>query len=206
MRRLVVIEFLSVDGVMQGLGSPDEDTDGGFTLGGWGAPYAPAIHEAVATGDAPKADVYLFGRRTYEKMAAFWPFQPDDNPMARQLNSTPKHVATRTLTDLTWDGSVVLDGPLPDAVLALKQAGDGDLVVLGSGVLIQELMGHDLVDDFRLFIHPLLLGTGKRLFRERSRPQHLRLISSSVTSMGTVMVNYAVISDSDPSDATTGQR
>ncbi len=102
MRVLVVIEFLTVDGVMQRLGSPEEDTDGGFPHGGWGDPCAPAIHEAVA--NAPnRTSAYLFGRRTYERMAAYWPNQPDDNPMARALNQTPRYVATRTLT--VWAGT-----------------------------------------------------------------------------------------------------
>jgi dihydrofolate reductase len=190
MRRLVVIEFLSVDGVMQGLGSPDEDTDGGFTHGGWGAPYAPALHEATTGIDSTSA--YLFGRRTYEKLAAFWPHQSDDNPMARHLNQSPKHVATRTLTELTWQGSIVLDGELGSAVTPLKASGDGDIAVLGSGVLVHELMQRGLVDEFRLFIHPLLLGTGKRLFRGLPEPQRLRLESQSATSAGTVVVRYSV--------------
>lgn len=192
MRKLVAIEFLTADGVMQGLGSPDEDTDGGFVHGGWGAVYAPAIHEAVAADGPGLTSAYLFGRRTYEKMAAFWPHQPDDNLMARQLNATPKYVATRTLESLEWDGAKVLTGELPDAVDALKADGEGDIAVLGSGVLVHDLMKHDLIDEFRLFIHPLLLGTGKRLFRELPEPRRLRLASHSSTSMGTIVATYAV--------------
>ncbi|GAB2622138.1 dihydrofolate reductase family protein [Pseudactinotalea suaedae] len=192
MRTLVVIEFLSVDGVMQGLGSPDEDTDGGFAHGGWGAPYAPAIHEAVAAGGTDSTSAYLFGRRTYEKMAAFWPHQPDDNPMARSLNQAPKHVATRTLTELAWHGASVLDGELGPAVSSFKSTGEGDIAVLGSGVLVHELMQLDLVDEFRLFIHPLLLGTGKRLFRGLPDPRRLHLQSHVATSAGTVMLSYRV--------------
>ncbi len=193
MRTLVVIEFLTVDGVMQGLGSPEEDTDGGFTHGGWGAPYAPAIHEAVAADGPNRTSAYLFGRRTYEKLAAYWPHQSDDDPMARHLNTTPKHVATRTLTDLDWAGARVLDGELGPAVSELKAAGEGDVAVLGSGVLVQQLMHLDLVDQLRLFIHPLLLGTGKRLFRELPAPRPLRLRSSGSTSLGTLAVTYDVL-------------
>jgi len=192
MRKLMVIEFLSVDGVMQGLGSPDEDTDGGFTHGGWGAPYAPAIHEAVASGGTDNTSAYLFGRRTYEKMAAFWPHQPDDNPMARSLNQAPKYVATRTLTELGWHGAAVLDGELGPAVTALKSTGEGDIAVLGSGVLVNELMQLGLVDEFQLFVHPLLLGTGKRLFRSLPDPRRLHLQSHVATSAGTVMLSYRV--------------
>ncbi|WP_370617387.1 dihydrofolate reductase family protein [Mumia sp. Pv 4-285] len=193
MRKLVVIEFLTVDGVMQGLGSPDEDTDGGFVHGGWGAPYADAIHEAVAAGGPSQTTAYLFGRRTYEKMAAFWPFQPEDNPMARQLNRTPKYVATRTLTHLEWDGAEVLDGELEQAVVALKSSGDGDIAVLGSGALVHELMLLDLVDQVRLFVHPLLLGTGKRLFRDLPAPRPLRVTASGTTSRGTLVLGYDVL-------------
>ncbi|MGA4506495.1 dihydrofolate reductase family protein [Propionibacteriaceae bacterium G1746] len=148
MRNLAIIEFITVDGVMQGLGSPDEDTDDGFTHGGWGAPYAPAIHEAVAAEDSGQTEAFLFGRRTYEKMAAFWPHQPNANPMARQLNETPKYVATRTLAGLDWSGAQVLRGDLGPAVADLKGGGDGDIVVLGSGHLVAQLMQLGLVDEY----------------------------------------------------------
>lgn len=205
MRKLVAVEFLSVDGVMQALGSPGEDTDDGFTHGGWGAPYAAAIHEAVTASDAQATGAYLFGRRTYEKMAAFWPFQPDENPMACQLNSTPKYVATRTLNKLNWAGATILAGAIPQAISSLKCLGSGDVVVLGSGVLVHELMLNDLVDEFRLFIHPLLLGTGKRLFRNLPSPQRLRLTSCSTTSMGTVVLSYAIKSAASDEDAGSGR-
>jgi len=195
MRRLVVIEFLTVDGVMQGLGSPEEDTDGGFTHGGWGAPFAPAVHEAVTSAGPPATSAYLLGRRTYEKMAQFWPYQPDDDLMARHLDETPKHVATRTLTDLRWRGAEVLEGDLGAAVVALKSRGEGEIAVLGSGMLVHRLMQLDLVDHLRLFVHPLLLGTGKRLFRELPSPRHLRLTSCGTTSLGTVVLGYDVLRD-----------
>lgn len=193
MRTLVVIEFLTVDGVMQGLGSPEEDTDGGFTHGGWGAPYADAVHEAVGRSGAGATSAFLFGRRTYEKMAAFWPHQPDDDPMARQLNRTPKHVATRTPSALDWEGAEVLEGELEPAVRALKGRGTGDIAVLGSGVLVQQLMALDLVDELRLFVHPLLLGTGKRLFRGLPAPRRLELHSCATTSRGTLALGYRVM-------------
>ena len=194
MRKLVVIEFLTVDGVMQGLGSPDEDTDGGFTHGGWGAPFAPAVHEAVADAGPSRTAAFLFGRRTYEKMAAYWPHQPDTDPMASQLNRLPKYVVTHRPTGLHWEGSEALHGDLDAAVTQLKE-GDGDVVVLGSGDLVHQLMKSDLVDSLRLFVHPILLGTGKRLFRELPEPRRLRLIRSSTTSLGTGVLEYEVSLD-----------
>src|SRR5688500_16894602 len=120
MRTLTAIEFLTVDGVMQGLGSPDEHTEGGFCNGVWGVPYAHAIECSGGVEEVGGTTGYLFGRKTYEKMAAFWPYQPGENPMAAHLNATPKYVATRTLTTLDWPGSHVLEGELDKAVSALK--------------------------------------------------------------------------------------
>jgi dihydrofolate reductase len=157
MRRLAVIEFVTLDGVMQGLGSPDEDRDGGFEHGGWSAPFFDQIQATAAVEGQQSTTAYLFGRRTYEKMNAFWPHQPDDNPMAAHLNATPKYVASRTLDSLTWSNSHLLrDDPAP-AVTGLKSQGDGTIAVLGSGVLVQPLIANDLVDGYTLFLHPLLL-------------------------------------------------
>ncbi|EFC84641.1 dihydrofolate reductase family protein [Parafrankia sp. EUN1f] len=194
MRRLVAVEFLSVDGVMQGLGSPDEDRDGGFEHGGWGVPFAEALHEVIDPAGLGGTSAYLFGRRTYEKMAAFWPFQPDDNPMAAALNATPKYVATRTLSaPLPWKGAEPLEGDLVTAVTRLKNAEDrADVVILGSGALVRQLMEVDLVDELRLFVHPLLLGAGKHLFGGLPAPRPLQLTSSATTSRGTVALTYAV--------------
>jgi dihydrofolate reductase len=193
MRRLVVIEFITLDGVMQGLGSPGEDRDGGFTHGGWAAPYF-SEDQGAAAGEGLKATTaYLFGRRTYEKMAAFWPFQPDSNPMAAHLNATPKYVATRTLTSLEWRGAQVLEGDLALAVSALKADGEGVIAVLGSGVLVPELIAADLVDGYNLFVHPLLLGTGKRLFRGMDHPRRLRLVDCTPTSTGVLILSYDAV-------------
>jgi dihydrofolate reductase len=195
MRQLSVIEFVTLDGVMQGLGSPDEDRDGGFEHGGWAAPYGDQIQQAAALEGMQTTTAYLFGRRTYEKMLDFWPQQPDANPMAAHLNATPKYVATRTLQDaqLTWANAEVLSGDLEAGVSALKAQGDGSIAVLGSGVLVQELAALGLVDGYRLFLHPLLLGTGKRLFKERDHPlppRALQLESAETTSTGVVMLSY----------------
>lgn len=192
MRKLVAVEFLSVDGVMQGLGSPDEDRDGGFDHGGWGAPYADAMHEVVDPAGLGVTSAYLFGRRTYEKLAAFWPYQPADDPMAASLNSSPKHVATRTRTALEWTGAVPLHGELTEAVRHLKSKGETDVVILGSGDIVRQLIAAGLIDELRLFIHPLLLGTGKRLFGDVPVPRALRLTSVHTTSRGTLAVIYSL--------------
>lgn len=192
MRQLIVIEFVTLDGVMQGLGSPDEDRDNGFAHGGWGAPYGDEVSQAAALEGMQTTSAYLFGRRTYEKMLAFWPQQPDANPMAAHLNATPKYIATRTLDDaqLTWANARVLQGDLAAAVRGLKAEGDGSIAVLGSGVLVQQLAVLDLVDGYRLFLHPLLLGSGKRLFTQLDQPRPLRLLSAEPTSTGVVMLSY----------------
>jgi dihydrofolate reductase len=192
MRRVVVIEFVTLDGVMQGLGSPDEDREGGFAHGGWGAPYGDEILQSAALEGLRSTSAYLFGRRTYEKMLAFWPRQPDANPMAVHLNATPKYVATRSLldADLTWANARVLGGDLASSLQAVKAEGDGTLAVLGSGALVRQLTALDLVDGYRIFLHPLLLGTGKRLFEQLDQPQRLRLLSAQPTTTGVVMLTY----------------
>lgn len=190
MGALVMIEFLTVDGVMQGLGAPEEDTEGGFTHGGWGAPYAESIHQVTASSGFEKTSAYLFGRRTYEKMAAFWPHQSASNTVAAHLNSTPKYVASRTLTESAWTGTRILATDVLDAVHDLKVAEEGDIAVLGSGVLCRELLAANLVDEIRLFIHPLLLGTGKHLFGALPVPRALTLKSIAQTDLGTVALVY----------------
>jgi dihydrofolate reductase len=186
MRQLIVIEFVTLDGVMQGLGSPDEDH------GGWGAPYGDDIQQAAALEGMKSTTAYLFGRRTYEKMLAFWPQQPSTNPMAAHLNATPKYVASRTLGDarLTWANARVLQGDLTAGVRRAQAEGDGNIAVLGSGVLVQQLAALDLVNGYRLFLHPLLLGGGKRLFNQLDQPQPLQLVSVEQTSTGVVMLSY----------------
>jgi len=190
MSRLAVIEFVTLDGVMQSLGSPDEDRDGGFEYGGWAAPYGDEVLGKNAAEGLSVTTAYLFGRRTYEKMAAHWPNQPDDNPIAAHLNATPKYVVTSTLTSLDWAGSHILAGDVADAVNALKAQQDGTIAVLGSGVLVQTLIENDLIDDYRLFVHPLVLGTGKRLFRQTPRPLPLRLVDCTPTTTGVLLLSY----------------
>ncbi len=194
MRKLVVVEFVTLDGVMQGLGSPDEDRDGGFEHGGWGGAYMDDVQMRAAAEGMTATSAYLLGRRTFEKMAAFWPYQPDDNLMAAHLNATPKYVATRTLREVRevpWGNSHLLNGDLGQDVADLKADGAGNIVVLGSGELVQQLIAEDLVDEYRLFLHPLVLGTGKRLFRATAHPIELRLLEWAATTTGVLMLSYA---------------
>jgi len=190
MRELAIVEFVTLDGVMQGLGGPDEDRDGGFEHGGWGAPYGDEVLAGRAGQGMPQTTAYLFGRRTYEKMAAHWPHEPDDNPIAAGLNATPKYVVTSTLTRLDWAGSHVLDGDVVEAVNELKADGEGMITVLGSGVLVQTLIEHNLIDKYSVFVHPLVLGTGKRLFRETPRPIPMRLLDCTPTTTGVLLLTY----------------
>src|SRR5262245_58098071 len=163
MRMLRVIEFLSLDGVMQAPGDPHEDTEGGFRHGGWQRPYFDDVLGLAAAEGMAATDAYLFGRKTYEKMAAYWPTAPDDQ-YSRHLNSTPKHVASNTLTKLDWQPSTLLQGDLSEEVATLKNQPGKNIAVLGSGALVRTLIQHDLVDEYFLAVFPLLLGSGKRLF------------------------------------------
>jgi dihydrofolate reductase len=194
MRKLAVIEFLTLDGVMQGLGSPDEDREDGFQYGGWGQRYGDEVLGQKAAEDMRETTAYLFGRKTYEKMAAYWPHQPDDHPMAAHLNAAPKYVVTRTLSRLEWAESVALDGDVKESVTALKAQGEGTIAVLGSGELVQALIENELVDEYRLFVHPLVLGAGKRLFREYPRPLWLQLVDCTPTSTGVLLLTYVPVS------------
>jgi dihydrofolate reductase len=199
MRQLAIVEFVTLDGVMQSLGGPDEDREGGFAYGGWSAPYGDEVLGRQAGQGIGQTSAYLFGRRTYEHMAAHWPNEPDDNPIAASLNATPKYVVTRSLRTLDWTGSHVLAGDVAEEVQALKATGEGFITVLGSGVLVQTLLAEDLVDVYRVFIHPLVLGTGKRLFREMPHPLRLCLVDCTPTGTGVLLCSYERAAD--PADA-----
>ena len=192
MRKLAIVEFVTLDGVMQGLGGPDEDREDGFDHGGWGAPYGDEVLASRAGQGTGQTSAYLFGRKTYEHMAAHWPHEPSDNPIAASLNSTPKFVATKTLRpmDVEWANSHVIDTDIVEAVRRLKSEGDGFITVLGSGLLVQTLVANDLVDVYQILLHPLVLGTGKRLFREYPRPLRLRLTECTPTTTGVLLLTY----------------
>jgi dihydrofolate reductase len=192
MRKLGMVEFITLDGVMQGLGGPDEDREGGFDHGGWSAHYGDEVLAREAGQGIGQTAAYLFGRKTYQHMAAHWPHEPADNPIAASLNATPKYVATRTLRqqDLKWANSHILDGDIDKAVQGLKAEGDGFITVLGSGVLVQALIANKLIDIYRIMLHPLVLGTGKRLFREYPDPLRLRLSGCTPTTTGVLLLTY----------------
>lgn len=192
MRRLVVAEGLSLDGVMQGPGSPDEDRSGGFEHGGWQQPYFDEVAAAELGKSIGETGGFVFGRKTYEIMAAYWPTAPEDNMFTEVLNTRPKYVASTTLHEpLEWSGSSLIQGDVAEAVAALKEEEGGDLVVLGSGQLARYLLEHDLVDGWSLQIHPLLLGGGKRLFDGGGVKRPMRLIDAVTTSTGVILANFA---------------
>jgi dihydrofolate reductase len=190
MRMLRVIEFLSLDGVMQAPGAPEEDTEGGFQRGGWQRPYFDDVLGATAAESMAATDTYLFGRKTYEVMAAHWPTAPADDPYARHLNSTPKYVASRTLQGVEWENSTLIKGDVAEEVAKLKAQPGKNIAVLGSGDLIQTLITHDLVDEYFLAVFPIVLGSGKRLFREADEARRLSLVDSKATSTGGVILTY----------------
>ena len=190
MRKLVVIEFLSLDGVLQAPGDPHEDTEGGFQHGGWQRPYFDDVLGAAAGEGMAATDAHLFGRKTYEIMAAYWPTAPSDDPFAQHLNSTPKYVASKTLTNLVWQNSTLIEGDVGEEVANLKQQPGKNIGVLGSADLVQTLMEHDLVDEYSLAVFPIVLGSGKRLFRESDQTRALRLVDSKTTSTGGLLLTY----------------
>jgi dihydrofolate reductase len=191
MAKLVVVEMLSLDGVMQAPGGPDEDRSSGFEHGGWAMPYFDQVAGEEAGKSMAATGAFLFGRKTYEIMAAYWPNHPDDDIFSNVLNSLPKYVASTTLDEpLAWSGSTLLKGDVAEAVAALKEEQVGNIVVLGSGQLARTLMEHDLVDEYGLTIHPLLLGPGKRLFDEAGAMRPMRLVDSKISTTGVILATY----------------
>ncbi|TJZ59079.1 dihydrofolate reductase [Streptomyces piniterrae] len=191
MRKLVVSTFVSLDGVMQAPGGPDEDRDGGFEHGGWSVPYFGADMGPIMVEQFAGMEALLLGRRTYEIFAAHWPHITDENdPVATKLNAMPKYVASRTLDKVEWNNSHLLEGDVPEAVAELKQRSGGEINVQGSGNLIKTLQQHDLVDEYRLLIEPVVLGSGKRLFAEGAAPAAFRLTGAQPTSTGVVYCTY----------------
>jgi dihydrofolate reductase len=187
MRKVVVFTNLSLDGVMQAPARPDEDRRDGFQYGGWGAPYNAMAQ--VGEGMSP-TDALLLGRRTYEDFYAVWPNRTN-NPYTEMLNNAQKYVASTTLSEpLPWINSILLKGDAAEAVAKLKQEPGKGLLVMGSGVLIQSLMRHNLVDEYVLLIHPLVLGSGRRLFPDGGAFAALRLVGAKTTDNGIVIATY----------------
>jgi dihydrofolate reductase len=193
MRRVIVNEFVSLDGVAQAPGGEEEDTSGGFAHGGWSMQYMDEPAMSTVLASIKEAGGFLLGRRTYEIFASYWPNAPEEEQVvAEPLNTKPKYVASRTLdSPLQWQNSTLLEGDVADAVAALKQEDGGDIHVIGSLDLLKTLLEHDLVDELRLMIDPVALGGGKRLFPEDGTMRPLQLVDSQVTSTGAILATYA---------------
>ena len=191
MTKLVITTFLTLDGVMQAPGGPDEDRSGGFAHGGWMVPYADEDLGRLVTAWTEQASGFLLGRGTYEIFAAHWPRVTDpQDVIARALNTRPKYVASKTLKAAGWYNTTVVPGDVVEAVRALKREGTGELQVHGSPGLAQTLIANDLVDEYRLWIHPVVLGSGKRLFGAGALPAALKLSATNSTSTGVVVHTY----------------
>lgn len=197
-RKLIASTFVSLDGVMQAPGGPEEDPTGGFALGGWTFNYFDEAMDISASGFDAKDRELVLGRRTYEIFEAFWPYQPDDHPIAKIFNATKKHVASRTLTTLRWNNSTLLQGDVVPAIDALKARPGPDLQIIGSGNLIQTLQRASLIDEYNVWTYPVVLGRGKRLFGETARPSALRLVRSQVSKAGVVMSTYVPAGEVQP--------
>jgi dihydrofolate reductase len=187
MRKLIVGMFVTLDGVMQAPGGPDEDHDGNFKHGGWLVPYIDETFGSSMSEWTKRADAFLLGRKTYEMFAASWPNSSDPE---EPLNLRPKFVASRTLNKLTWNNSHLLKGDVAQEVAKLKTQDGGEIQVHGSGNLIQTLLQHDLVDVLRIWQFPVVLGTGKRLFEAGAMPRSFRLVDTQLNTTGAVLHVY----------------
>ena len=189
MRKLIVSTFVTLDGVMQAPGGPEEDPTGGFTYGGWSFNYWDDMMGQVMGEFMAKPSELLLGRKTYEIFAAHWPYIKDD-PVAEKLNSVRKYVVSRTLDEVNWNNSTLVTGNVEQAIRNLKEQKGPDIQVHGSSNLIQTLLKHDLIDEFRLWIFPVTVGKGKRLFGEGTQPASLKLIDSKTSTTGVIIATY----------------
>jgi dihydrofolate reductase len=194
MPRIVVSEFLTLDGVMQAPGDPNEDRSGGFDQGGWQLAYFDDIFGSTMMEAFGATGGMLLGRVTYQNFVAFWPNQPADDPLAATMNGLQKYVVSTTLTDpLAWANSTLIKGDVPGEITKLRAEPGKEIQVIGSGELVQTLIEHDLVDSYRLMVHPLVLGSGKRLFRDGTAPRKLRLLDSKPTTTGVLLLSYVPV-------------
>jgi dihydrofolate reductase len=184
MRKLVIAEYVTLDGVMQDPGGAE-----GFAHGGWHNPYFNDELAAIQRDGLFASDALLLGRVTYEGFAAAWPSVTDETGFANRMNNLPKYVASTTLGEVAWNNSRVIEGDVAAAVAELKRQPGGDILVYGSGTLVQMLMDHDLVDEYRLMVFPVVVGSGKRLFKEGSDAA-LHLVDSTTTGTGVVILTY----------------
>ena len=189
MRKLIVSTFLTLDGVMQAPGGPEEDTDGDFAFGGWSVNYWDDLMGQVMDEATSRPFAMVLGRRTYDIMAAYWPDAPEESG-AKVFNDATKYVASRDRPTLEWSNSVPIEGDAAEGLAALKKEDGPELQVHGSGNLIQTLLRHNLVDRFRLWVFPVVIGTGKRLFSEGTIPSGLKLVDSKVSTTGVAMGTY----------------
>jgi len=187
MRKIIVLEHISLDGVIQAPGGPDEDTSGGFSHGGWISPHSDAILGTALRRQMNMPFDLLLGRKTFEIWAPYWPHHADVWP---GVNAATKYVASNTMTSGEWQPSVFLNGNIAEKVAKIKQQPGPDLNVWGSSNLLQTLIKHDLVDVFWLMVYPITLGAGKRLFAEGTIPAAFKLTESQVTPNGVIIVNY----------------
>jgi dihydrofolate reductase len=190
---VIVNEWMSLDGVVQAPGAPDEDASGGFEHGGWHLPYFDEISQQQVVKGLTEAGGFLLGRRTYENFANYWPnASEEEQVIAQPLNTLPKYVVSTTLSEpLEWENSTLLKGDVAEAVAALKQGDGADVHVIGSAQLVRALVENDLVDEFRVMIDPLVLGGGKSIFPEDGAMRPLRLVDSEVTTTGAILATYA---------------
>ena len=188
MRELIVNTFLTLDGVMQAPGGPEEDPSGGFEHGGWSFGYWDEQMQGAMGESMSRPFDLVLGRKTYEIFAAHWPYS--DDPAAESLNRATKHVASTTRSELEWENSKLIEGEVPEGVLALKEEDGPELQVHGSADLIQTLLQHGLIDEFRVWIFPLVLGRGKRLFDGGTVPAGMELANSQVSSTGVIIATY----------------
>lgn len=192
MRKVIVDEWMSLDGVVQAPGAADEDTSGGFEHGGWHLRYFDELSQKAVADGLAEAGGFLLGRRTYDVFAAYWPnASEEEQAVAEPLNSKPKYVASRTLAEpLEWQNSILLQGDVAEAVAALKREEGGDLHAIGSTELVKTLIEHDLVDELRLMVFPVVLGQGKRLFGATGDKKRLRLAESKTVGDGVAILVY----------------
>lgn len=206
MRKLVVGTFLTLDGVMQAPGGPDEDRDGGFQHGGWLVPYFDEKLVEIMTEWTEGAGAFLLGRKTYEIFAGSWPKSTDPaDEIATALNTRPKFVASRTLDQVTWNNSHLLKGDVAEAVAKLKMEEGDEIQVHGSGDLLQTLLQRDLVDTLRIWLFPVVVGTGKRLFGEGTIPRSFRLVDTQQSTTGAVLHVYERAGDLRYGEVEVGQ-
>jgi dihydrofolate reductase len=187
MRKLTVLTFLTLDGVMQAPGGPTEDTSGGFTYGGWLVPYFDDFLGQVMVEQMDKPFDLLLGRKTFELFASYWPHHVEEGP---EINRAIKYVVSNTLTSHEWEKSIFISGKVTDEIQKLKQESGPDLQVHGSSNLIQTLLKHDLIDAFWLKIFPITLGTGKRLFAEGTMPAGFKVTESKLSPTGVIIATY----------------